>query len=304
MAEQLGPLDWRIPIVTPEGRPTSEFQRRWALQIGNNSQIGSITLGVGAPPATPVPADGAQYADTSTNPYTLYIAGGGTWHLAGSSAADPTATASDVAVNGTATTFMRSDAAPAIQKASDSQYGIVQVDGTTITATDGIISAVGGGGGGGAGWTVLDNYDFATGAPVATREVSVAGMNDLVILGRNLANSSAVQRCIQISVDNGATYYTASGNYADLSGSGTTTNNTAIFAHTTAIGAARDFVVTMTGVSETIGPKWVECVNRKATQLFLASTSAITNIRLLGTSGGVGTPVGTFSSGTLMVLGR
>lgn len=55
--------------------------------------------------------------------------------------ANPTATASDTAVNGTATTFMRSDGAPAIQKASAAQFGVVEVDGTTITASSGVISA-------------------------------------------------------------------------------------------------------------------------------------------------------------------
>jgi hypothetical protein len=64
------------------------------------------------------------------------------------SAADPTATASDTAVNGTATTYMRSDAAPAVQKASSSQFGIVKVDGSTITASGGVISAVAATGGG------------------------------------------------------------------------------------------------------------------------------------------------------------
>jgi hypothetical protein len=63
----------------------------------------------------------------------------------GSSGANPTATASDTAVNGVATTFMRSDAAPAIQKTSASVFGLAKVDGTTITATAGVISAVGGG---------------------------------------------------------------------------------------------------------------------------------------------------------------
>jgi len=57
------------------------------------------------------------------------------------SAANPTATASDTAVNGTATTFMRSDAAPAVQLGSASQFGVVKVDGTTITASGGVISA-------------------------------------------------------------------------------------------------------------------------------------------------------------------
>lgn len=57
-------------------------------------------------------------------------------------AANPTATASDTAVNGTASTFMRSDAAPAIQKTSSSVFGLSKVDGTTISASSGVISAV------------------------------------------------------------------------------------------------------------------------------------------------------------------
>ena len=56
--------------------------------------------------------------------------------------ANPSATAGPAAVNGVASTFMRSDGAPAIQKASNSQFGIVEVDGTTITSASGVISAV------------------------------------------------------------------------------------------------------------------------------------------------------------------
>jgi len=41
----------------------------------------------------------------------------------GSTGANPTATASDTAVTGVATTFMRSDAAPAVQKTSSSVFG-------------------------------------------------------------------------------------------------------------------------------------------------------------------------------------
>lgn len=63
---------------------------------------------------------------------------------AGVSGANPTATAGPTAVNGSATTYLRSDGAPAVQLATSSQKGIVQVDGTTITATAGVISAVGG----------------------------------------------------------------------------------------------------------------------------------------------------------------
>lgn len=77
-----GPLDWRIAIVTTDGRPTPEFQRRWSTQRGNNDLIGVITFGTGIPPITPKPDDGLQYVDTSTNPYTIYISSGGKWHQA------------------------------------------------------------------------------------------------------------------------------------------------------------------------------------------------------------------------------
>ena len=54
--------------------------------------------------------------------------------------ANPTATAGPAAVNGTATTFIRSDGAPAVQLGTSSQKGIVQVDNTTITAAAGVVS--------------------------------------------------------------------------------------------------------------------------------------------------------------------
>lgn len=79
--KDLGPLDWRIGIVDKAGRPTPEFQRRWDAQRNNNSLIGSITLGSGAPSGTP--EDGAEYIDISTTPYTLYVGNGGTWHKVG-----------------------------------------------------------------------------------------------------------------------------------------------------------------------------------------------------------------------------
>jgi hypothetical protein len=55
-------------------------------------------------------------------------------------AANPTATAGGAAVNGSATTFMRSDAAPAVATASTSTFGVMKPDGTTETATAGVIS--------------------------------------------------------------------------------------------------------------------------------------------------------------------
>jgi hypothetical protein len=60
---------------------------------------------------------------------------------------NPTATAGATAINGSASTYMRSDAAPAISLGSASTFGIVKADGTTITASGGVLTSVGGGGG-------------------------------------------------------------------------------------------------------------------------------------------------------------
>lgn len=200
-----GPLTWNVPITDVKtGRPTPEFQRRWEQQRANNSLIGSVTLGSGAP-VDPAP-NGAQYIDTSVEPYVLYVGDGGVWHqvsartfldlmdtpssytadaivnvngagdaleftMPSGFTANPTAVASDTAVNGSASTFMRSDAAPAVQLASSSQFGIVKVDGTTITETGGVISSSGGGGGSGnvavtyfpsGGFSANDTGAFAT----------------------------------------------------------------------------------------------------------------------------------------------
>lgn len=56
--------------------------------------------------------------------------------------ANPTATAGPSAINGSAATFMRSDAAPAVQDATNAQKGLAQCDGTTITCASGVISGV------------------------------------------------------------------------------------------------------------------------------------------------------------------
>jgi hypothetical protein len=54
--------------------------------------------------------------------------------------ANPSATAGPAAVNGTATTFMTSDSAPAIQLGTSAQKGLLQGDGATLPISAGVIS--------------------------------------------------------------------------------------------------------------------------------------------------------------------
>ena len=122
------------------------------LVVGNGSAdikvsdlTGDITTagGVATTLATVNSSPGTYaYADVTVNAKGLVTAASA--GTAPPAAANPTATASDSAVNGTATTFMRSDAAPAIQKTSSSVFGLCKVDNTTITASGGVISSTGG----------------------------------------------------------------------------------------------------------------------------------------------------------------
>ena len=91
---------------------------------------------------------------TTPNALKTYIAPTG---------ANPSGTAGPAAVNGSAATFLRSDGAPAVQKGSASQFGIVEVDGTTITASGGVISSVGG-----SGVTSVATGCQATGGTITT----------------------------------------------------------------------------------------------------------------------------------------
>ena len=118
-----------------------------ASQTTCTPAVASITgLGTGVASALAAALNsgtGLVGALTPTN-NNCVIGNGSAWTSAacpGGTAANPTATAGPTAVNGAASTYMRSDAAPAVQQGSSSQKGIVQVDGTTITESSGVISA-------------------------------------------------------------------------------------------------------------------------------------------------------------------
>jgi hypothetical protein len=120
------PLHVAKIVVSAEGQITSASSV--AIQTATVSQLGLVQ------------PDGTSITIT---------AGGVISAANGSTPGNPTATASDTAVNGTAATYMRSDAAPAVQLCSNTQFGLCKVDGTTVTEAGGVISASGGSGGSG-----------------------------------------------------------------------------------------------------------------------------------------------------------
>lgn len=165
----------------------------------------------------------------------------------GGTGANPTATAGPTAVNGVATTFLRSDGAPAIQKASASVFGIVEVDGTTITASGGVISSVSGGAG---TVTSIATSCGATGGTITTTgtisaSISVnpqTGTNYAIVTGDcgklvNLSNASAQVPTIAQA---GTTGF-AAGYYVGVCNQGAGTQT--ITPATSTIGGAATFVL-------------------------------------------------------------
>lgn len=43
LKNKLDPLNWSVPIVTPDGRATPELMRKWAQQVDTNSNIPDLT---------------------------------------------------------------------------------------------------------------------------------------------------------------------------------------------------------------------------------------------------------------------
>ena len=117
----------RIPLATS------------ATVIGNYEMIDAGSGGVAVGSAT-----GGQMGAGTLNATNLYVNGTAVTTTVPPVGATPTAAAGDVAIPGTSPNFIRADGAPAIQKLSATQFGIGKVDGTSITAVGGVISAAAG----------------------------------------------------------------------------------------------------------------------------------------------------------------
>jgi hypothetical protein len=105
-------------------------------------QASASTFGAMKPDGTTQTAAAGVISTAATTINGQTCTPGGSCSVAGGSTgfANPTATIGTAAVNGVATTAMRSDGAPAIPQASASTFGAMKPDGTTQTAAAGVIS--------------------------------------------------------------------------------------------------------------------------------------------------------------------
>ena len=166
--------------------------------------------------------------------------------------------------------------------------------GSGLTVTGKVLSASGGGGGG--QWTLVSSTTISS----PTASVPFTGLGaytDLLVICRNLTTNVSSFRLVRLSVDNGATYFGASGDYITLAANGTVANVTAALFPNTAAATAQTFGGVIYGVNVNGAPKFCQPLEPNPGRLFVASTSPVNAIRVEGNGNNL-------TGGTIFLFGR
>lgn len=142
----------------------------------------------------------------------------------------------------------------------------------------------------GTGQTATGIYDQAVDGTKANVDFAgLAGYTDIMLICRNVTKSVSGVIGLQASVNNGSTYYSASGDYVLVPSTGAESAQTFLGDfHTTNATAARSGVVILPGAGVNGIPKPSQCVTSGTGSMryLVASTSPIDAVRINGTAGG------------------
>lgn len=166
----------------------------------------------------------------------------------------------------------------------------------TIDQQGRITLAANGGGGGGSGWT-----EFPPVSPVAAADVpfiNLGGYNELLILARALTASIGGARVVHVSVNNGASYFTTSGDYMRAAADGGVANTTGFFHGGAAATGVKTLFIHLKNLKGTVKYATFNQDVNSSHGLFVASALDINAIRVTNTAGG------TISGGPIYVLAR
>lgn len=150
----------------------------------------------------------------------------------------------------------------------------------------------------GAGQTATGIYDFAVdGAKANIDFTGLSSVTELLVILSDVTTAASGVRSLQVSVDNGSTFYSTTGNYSIISTAAVKTNTDAIGFHNTSATAARSMAVHILNMK---GAVKIALSGVASNQVyFTASASDINAIRILNIGGG-----GNITGGTVHVYGR
>jgi hypothetical protein len=150
------------------------------------------------------------------------------------------------------------------------------------------------GGGGPGSWELIAAQTVTPAAPNFDF-INLDAYGEILVLGYNLTTSASAFRFCRLSVDNGTTFYSTSGDYLTVDVNGVVANASDIGGHSTAATAAR--TIKMHLLNNVAGVIKVSEQDGGLTRLFVASTAVVNAIRVQASTGNL-------TGGTIYVLGR
>lgn len=142
----------------------------------------------------------------------------------------------------------------------------------------------------GTSWAATGVWDQAVdGSQAQVTFIGLAGATDIIIMTAGTTKGTTGKERVQVSVDNGSTWFTTSGDYASYDSAGVSTNQTGFVLIDTNATAARSSSGIIRGASISGTPKDMEASSRGSGGRlfrFLASTSPINAVRVNGDGGG------------------
>ena len=270
--KRVGPIGY-APIAEKDGKATNFFARQWLNLIGLVQEVIDLKDESNTNAARIAVLEGTEIGGTAGQITPLpapLLDGNITLQLA------------DTAV----TPGTYGDGLNTPQLTVDSKGRVTGVINIQITGG-------GGGGGGGDCWELVTTRTIAAGT-ISEDITDLGDYDDLLVFLDNSTASTSQQRIMRVSVDNGVSFFSTSGDYQIIAASGSISNQS-FMAGSSATSAARSAAWLLINKNSAEDPKLVQA---NSNYFFIRTASAIDAIQIRS-----GT-VGTIDSGTIYVFGK